>query len=487
MPYHQIQQSQSIFLMKQQQPSINLIMKGYDTYAVLKGGKNVIKFSDNSDIATDKNPTPIEVAPKGEKNPIKWIPRGRNNHMPYDIMKKIGTNVTIGSNIEFKNKVVFGDSILVYRKYRDPKTRKIVKEEVLPYEQPEIFEFLENNNFNFVRMELANDLVIFYDGYLEYIFNNDNKSPKLVQIKAKESTCSRISEIDEKTGKSEWHGYSAEWHTGTPTDLIATPLLDRQTPLLDLKMRMGLAPNDKGEKIVGKERRFIHNLRISTPGRFYYSHPYWWSVFASGWYDFSSAIPVFKKSLIKNQMALRYIVYIQEPFWEKLFASEGIVKDDEKKARKEKFLKDMNDFLAGEENAGKGFVSHFRYDRVKGFEEKDIIITPLESFFKGGEYIEDSEEVSNMMCYGMGVHPSIIGSAPGKGKSINGTEARELFIIKQALMKMYQDTTLEPLYFAKAMNNWPKDIYFSVTNCQLTTLDQGTGATKNTGLTPETE
>ena len=130
--------------MKQQQSSINLIMKGYDTYAVLKGGKNVIKFSDNSDIATDKNPTPIEVAPKGEKNPIKWIPRGRNNHMPYDIMKKIGTNVTIGSNIEFKNKVVFGDSILVYRKYRDPKTRKIVKEEVLPYEQPEIFEFLEN-------------------------------------------------------------------------------------------------------------------------------------------------------------------------------------------------------------------------------------------------------------------------------------------------------------------------------------------------------
>ncbi len=59
--------------------------------------------------------------------------------------------------------------------------------------------------------------------------------------------------------------------------------------------------------------------------------------------------------------------------------------------------------------------------------------------------------------------------------------------IEQALMKMYQDATLEPLYFAKAVNQWPSDIYFSVTNCQLTTLDQGTGATKNTGLTPETE
>lgn len=67
----------------------------------------------------------------------------------------------------------------------------------------------------------------------------------------------------------------------------------------------------------------------------------------------------------------------------------------------------MNDFLAGEENAGKGFISHFRYDRIKGFEDKDIIITPLESFFKGGEYIEDSEEVSNMMCYGMGYTPAL--------------------------------------------------------------------------------
>ena len=147
----------------------------------------------------------------------------------------------------------------------------------------------------------------------------------------------------------------------------------------------------------------------------------------------------------------------------------------------------MNDFLACEENAGKAFVAEFRYDKIKGFEDKDIIISALPNQQIGGEYIEDSEEVSNTICYAMGVHPSIIGASPGKGKSINGTEARELFTIEQALMKMYQDATLDPLYFAKAINAWPKDIYFSITNCQLTTLDQGTGAVKNTGLTPETK
>lgn len=465
---------------------IELNKPGYGTYAVLKGGKEIIKFSDNSDIATDKESNAIPVVPKGKSQPIEFVPRGRNNNMMYDIMKKIGHNVTVGSNIEFKNKVIYGDGVMVYRKYRDPSTGKIVKEEVLPEEYPEIFEFIENNNYSLIRHEIANDLAIFYDSYVEYLFDSNNP-PKLVQIKSKEATCSRISKIDEKTGKSEWHGYSAEWHKGSPEDVIATPLLDRQSSLRDMKIRMGKLPNKDGKNEIVKERNFIHNIRINTPGRFYYSRPYWWSVFASGWYDFSSAIPVYKKALIKNQMTLRYVIYIKDTFWDKLYKAQNLTADEEKVQCREEFLKEMNDFLAGEENAGKAFVAEFRYDKIKGFEDKDIIISALTNQQIGGEYIEDSEEVSNTICYAMGVHPSIIGSSPGKGKSINGTEARELFTIEQALMKMYQDATLEPLYFAKAINDWPKDIYFSITNCQLTTLDQGTGAVKNTGLTPETE
>ena len=312
--------------MKKKQPEPQLFQKGYETYAVTKGGKGIIKFSDNSDITTDRETSTVEVVPKGKAAPIKFVPRGRNNNMMYDIMKKIGANVTVGSNVEFKNKVVYGDSVLVYRKYRDKETRKIIKEEVLPEEYPDIFDFIENNDIPFIRMEIANDLVIFYDAYVEYIFNQDTR-PRLVQVKAKEATCSRISVIDERTGKSEYHGYSAKWHEGMPDDVIATPLLDRQAPLRDLKTRMGLLPNEKGTKEIVKDRRFIHNIRIATPGRFYYSKPYWWSVFVSGWYDFGNAIPIFKKALIKNQMALRYIVYIKEDFWGKLYADEKITNE----------------------------------------------------------------------------------------------------------------------------------------------------------------
>jgi hypothetical protein len=82
------------------------------------------------------------------------------------------------------------------------------------------------------------------------------------------------------------------------------------------------------------------------------------------------------------------------------------------------------------------------------------------------------------MSYALGVHPSLIGSAPGKAKTINGTEARELWIIKQALMKPIRDRLIQPLNLIKAINKWPENIFFAIPNLQLTTLDAGTGSEK---------
>ncbi len=141
----------------------------------------------------------------------------------------------------------------------------------------------------------------------------------------------------------------------------------------------------------------------------------------------------------------------------------------------------MNNFLAGKEIAGKSFVSHFKYDNIKGYEVHDIIIKPIESFLKGGEYIEDVEEASNVISYAMGVHPSLQGATPGKGKSINGTEARELFIIKQAMTKPIRDALLSILYTVKEINGWDKDIHFAIPNIMLTTLDKNTGQIKSIG------
>ena len=457
-------------------------------YILLKGGEIMVLNIDTTDVVTDVNAQSIPVDhPKlGSKEPIEFIRRGRDNDMPYIVMRNALKNVTVSANLEFKCAVTYGEGIQVLRRYRDD-ADKIQVQEVLPSEEPEVFEWLEHNNYNNTLLETINDIRLFGEAYVQYVFSRDEENPKLVQMKALETTCSRLSRINPKTGRIEWHGYSADWNQkeAEGNEVIVTPFLDRQYPLYDIKQRMGKLPNADGKTEVVDDRVFVQRLAVPTPGRFYYACPYWWSVLLSGWLDFSNSIIEFKKNIIKNEMALKYIVYIREDFYDKLYKGKHATTDEQKLEVRKEFLTNLEEFLTGAENAGNSFVTHFQYDRVKGITEKDIIIEPVDKDKKGGDYIEDSEESSNVLCYAMGVHSSILGSSPGKSKSINGTEARELFTIQQALSKFVQQLVCQPLYVAKAMNGWPKDLEFAIANLQLTTLDKGTGAVKQTGISPQ--
>ena len=88
-------------------------------------------------------------------------------------------------------------------------------------------------------------------------------------------------------------------------------------------------------------------------------------------------------------------------------------------------------------------------------ENKWIEIVPINNKFDGGEYITDIETSANIMCYAMGVHPSLIGATPGKS---SGSDKRELFLMKQALLKPVVDRCLRVLKIVKTINKWDKDI-----------------------------
>lgn len=448
-------------------------------YAFLSDSGSLVTINDNSGFLDDTKDQKITVNPKNKPNKeVDFVPWGQDNKLPLQVIGKIHDNVTVSSNADFNAKICYGDGIMVVKKVKQ--NGKVVYEEQIRSEQPEIFEFLENNNVIRIFQDCGNDLVALGDGYVEFVL--DREANKIVKMRQKEAAFSRLSVQNEKTGQIEFHGYSAKWGEGSPDDVVITPFLDRDAPMYDLKIRLGILPQEKtGLKKKVSDRRFVFSLGLPTPGRFYYNKPYWWAIFVSIWYDISCAIPHLKKALMENEMILKYEISINELFFEKLFKAEKIIKDEDKTKRKMSFLQQMDEFLSNKKNAGKSFVKYFRYDQVKGYEIHDIIIKPIESFLKGGEYIEDSEEASNMICYAMGVHPSLQGAAPGKGKTINGTEARELFIIKQALTKPLRDALLMPLYIVKAVNNWDPDIHFVIPNIMLTTLDKNTGQEKQIG------
>ena len=453
----------------------DVIFLGDGASAFLPGSKAVVyeaKNSKNFLRAPDRTPSAFPYKHKTYRGEVFW---GELNDLPLTTIDKIYKNPVVAAGTFFNVLSLYGSGI-VYGKMVEVNGKQ---EFVQMFDNEEINTFFEENDINGYLLEQATDMVTLFNPFPEIIFNREAKR-KIVNIFSKEAAFSRWEEMNPETAVIEHHFYSAKWakSMNREKDMVVTPVLDSRWPLRDLKIRMGLIPDPStGNKKDLEEFRYIIPLNFPTPGRSYYQKPYYFSIFESGWYDYACKIPEFKNALLDNQMIIKYHVELSDEYFPKIFAEEGITEDEAKKSRVKAEYTNLNKFLSNQKNSGKSVISFVTFT-PDGKEKRRMKINVLENLFKGGEYIDDSEEASNIMSYGMGVHPSLIGSAPGKAKTINGTEARELWIIKQALMTPLRDRLLMPMNIIKAINEWPKEIIFKIPNIELTTLDKGTGSEK---------
>lgn len=414
---------------------------------------------------------------------VEW---GDGNNLPLTITGMIGKSPVMSQNMLFNISLGYGMGVVpgikafdkdgnpvmksyefwlneeLARKPDDPDLKK--KQEKLK----EVNKFLEENDCNTYMTEQFTDMNYFFSLWPELILNGEGK--KVTELNHKESAFCRWVEMDDD-GKLTHVLYSAKWGDNPDKkDVIPIEALDRRRPTRDLQDRISKK---------SKTRRYVMPLRFPSPGKVYYPKPYYYSIFESGWYDFAVAIPEFKKALIQNQTAIQYLIKVSSKYFPRVFIDEKITEPDAQLARIKKFYADIKKFVTGKDNAGKTFVTYVSYDHTgKAF--PDVEIEVLDNKFKGGEYIEDSSEVNSIMCYGMNVHPSLIGATPGKtGSTISGSEARELFLIKQIIMKPFRDIVLKPFYLIKAINEWPEDMEFHIPNVVLTTLDKNKTGTES--------
>lgn len=451
-----------------------VIFTGDGASAFLPGTRAIVyeaKNSKNFLRDPDRTPQSFTLKNKQYRGEVYW---GESNDLPLTTIDKIYKNPVVASGTFFNVLVLYGQGVVYGRMLDVNGKRQFVQTD----DVEEINTFFEENDINGYLLEQATDMVTLFNCFPEIIFNRENKR-KVVNLLSKEAAFSRWEEMDPETAVIRHHFYSAKWGKSMERekDIVVTPVLDSRWPLRDLKIRTGRLTDEKGSKKDLQELRYIIPLNFPTPGRSYYQKPYYFSIFESGWYDYACKIPEFKNALLDNQMVIKYHVELSEDYFPKIFSEEGITEDEKKKARVKAEYAALNKFLSSQKNSGKSVISFVSFT-PDGKEKRRMKINVLENLFKGGEYIDDSEEASNIMSYGMGVHPSLIGSAPGKSKTINGTEARELWIIKQALMKPMRDRLLMPLNLIKAINEWPKEIVFAIPNIELTTLDKGTGSEK---------
>jgi hypothetical protein len=396
-----------------------------------------------------------------------YVPWGDDNQLPYKILKKIRRDEVMSQNKLFNTLTCYASGVRISRTDGEP---------VVDTEQKDFF---RRNRMPRYFLEQCTDMKHFFFSVTVIILSADGK--KIVKIRHKEATHVRFETCDPQTGQIE-HLFYANWEENTPTDreIEVIPVLDIWDPIGDLETRMGRIPGGDGKKQAPtKDRKFALINSFPIAGCKYYPFAYYWSVFLSGWYDIKQMIPAGKKAKFKNFTGIKYHVEVHKEYWENICREEKITDPEKKAARVKKEKENIRDFCTGIENSGKLWLTSFYIDPA-GKEIKMVRITLIDHAKEGGDWIEDSEEASNMLCYADNIHPSLIGAAPGKSKnSFSGSVQRELFTIKQALEKPYHDVLLEPLFVIREYNGW-EDFKYDVPVITLTTLDKGKDAEENT-------
>lgn len=387
-----------------------------------------------------------------------YVPWGDDNQRPYDIIKLIRKDEVMSQNQLFNVQVGYSGGL------------KFTRRDDSPIEEGTVYDFFKYNRPARYLIQQVSDMKHFMFTISVIILSNDGKS--IVQIRHKEACYCRFETCNPKTGRIE-NVFFANWEKSKPKEeeIEVLPLLDVDNPLFDLEERLA-----KQTKL----RKFAILNAFPSVGNTYYSFPPYCAIFNSGWYDIKQMIPGGKKAKFKNGLAVKYKVEVHPKYKDEIMKAENITDPEKVAARWKKEQQNIRDFLHGIENSGKTWITGFYVD-MKGNEQSYVKIENINKEKEGGDWIEDTEEASNMMCYAQGIHPSIIGATPGKTKgSFSGSDKRELFTMKQSMEKPYHDILLEPYNIIREFNrksekDW-NDVKIYIPLLMLTTLDKGKDA-----------
>lgn len=414
----------------------------------------------DEDFLTDGNPVPGYPE-------LRYMPWGADNELPFRLMRIIGSDEVLSQNLYFNILTAYGGGL----KYVD-------RDSQLPTANPAIEAFMLHNSLDEFYLEQCTDIKYYFFAVAVLILSKDGS--KIVQVRHKDACYCRFEKADRK-GRIN-HVFFANWRkisSLTKKDVEMVTLLDEKDPLGHLQVLLGKAPGADGqERERTTARKFAVVMKFPTPGQRYYPTPYYSAIFRGDWFDLKRLIGKAKKAKIRNTASVKYHVEINREYWTSIFTNEGITDPAKKAERIKKEQENIKNFITGSENSGKVWISSF-YITPDGREQSMIRITRVSTEKEGGDWSEDIQETSNMLCYAQNTHPNLVGATPGKSQSNNsGSDKRELFTLKQSLETSIHDMLLKVHQVIIHYNEWQNEVKPFVPMILLSTLDKNTDAVR---------
>lgn len=396
----------------------------------------------------------------------EYVSFGADDMLPFTLARTIGEDEVLSQNLFFNILTSYGSGV----KYMDRESRKGTTD-------PEIRRWMMRNSLNSFYLEQCTDMKYYF--FAVAVILVDRAGERIVKVQHKDACYCRFGRAD-KRGRVK-RMYFADWRSGVlkREDVERIWLLDERDPLGELEILMGRAPGRDGLCRQRTEiRKFAVVMRFPTPGQRYYPIPYYTAIFRGDWYDIKRLISKGKKAKIKNHASVKYQVEVHRDFWNNIIEEEGIVDPVKAKERIKKEKDNIRRFVAGVHNSGKVWITGYYIDSY-GKEQRMVRVNVIDASKEGGDWSEDIQEASNMLCYGTNIHPNLVGAVPGKASANNsGSDKRELFTLKQALETAFHDMLLKVHELVIYFNRWEEKVYPEVPLVLLTTLDKKTDAEK---------
>jgi hypothetical protein len=454
---------------------------------------------------------------KGTAAPIKKLQNalniaywGEDNRFPQNIEQQFAYYGVGKAALDWKARALYGTGVIPGKviNYEDGGKTEIFQ----PLDRTKykvVYDFLEDRRTSRFFLEYLQDWTWFFNCFPEACLSNDGKT--ITHFVHQESCDSRYVQMNENgiidkvylsklwgAGDDQWAKFDPK---KTMRGLFKNPsdpsLLDskylKQLDCVDmynqvdsLKLFAEQQVQNKGLKAF---KSAIVPVNYPSPNKTYYQVPYWDGARLGGWVEIACKIPSLLKILYSKGFKLKYHIEIPETFFEQKFGFEtwNGMEESKQLSEKKKLLQDMDNFLSGDENAYKTFVSFFQVDNHDKKEYGQIKINAIEDKTNIDKELLTSTAADFQFMAAAQIDPTLMGGGiigTGQQRS-GGSDKREAYLIYGAQLFLERKVMLEPLYVMRdynrevgAVKEWENDIEFRIRDTVLTTLDKGSGTSK---------
>ena len=383
---------------------------------------------------------------------------GKQNTLPRQRELVIRNNNVVGELIATKRDLTLGQGLYAYKKVRkkdDYGRERYSKEEVeMPNQSADFFERVNIQSED----ELAAGEYFMHENiFTQFVMKKKGRigSAEIESMQTKRCRHIRAAKQDSK-GKVNKYYWNGSWEKKKKGyDNVIT--INAYDPKED------------------KPLNFLHHAYDQLFFDDYYGHPKFWG--AKNWISLANAIPLFHLNNLENSYNIRFHIEIPRDYFADttvVYETEELQKEAVKAeaAARQAFMDEVNEFLAGLENAGRALFTSFDYNEALGKLYPGIKITPLDYDMKDEALIKLFEASNKAALSSLGVHPTLA-AIESQGKLSSGSEMRNAFNIYLGIKTVSpRQKLISRIDIAKKLEGWPSDICYEYRDIEILKLDE---------------